>query len=117
MCNSCHPYRESGEHDGPGELVATSAELAALRAAPGNRAVEDEFVADGDIMDVFTTYDAVNLLEFLLYTQRVPDRHERQAPPQAGGRRLAVDHLGRCEPALSDSARLPPRHHCRRRRE
>ena len=39
--------------------------LAAVFVWPGNRAVEDEFVAGGDIMDVFTTYDAVNQLEFL----------------------------------------------------
>jgi hypothetical protein len=31
------------------------------------RALEDEFVAGGAIMDVYTTYDAVNQLEFLLY--------------------------------------------------
>ena len=40
--------------------------LAAVFVWPGNRAVEDEFVAGGDIMDVFTTYDAVSLLKFLL---------------------------------------------------
>ena len=41
--------------------------LAAVFVWPGNRAVEDEFVAGGDIMDLFTTYDAVNQLEFPLY--------------------------------------------------
>ena len=41
--------------------------LAAVFVWPGNRAVEDEFVAGGDIKDVYTTYDAVNQLEFLLY--------------------------------------------------
>ncbi len=40
--------------------------LAAVFVWPGNRAVEDEFVAGGDIMDVFTTYDAVSALKFLL---------------------------------------------------
>ena len=45
--------------------------LAAVFVWPGNRAVEDEFVAGGDIMDVFTTYDAVNQLEFL------PESHKR----------------------------------------
>jgi hypothetical protein len=41
--------------------------LAALFVWPGNRAVEDEFVAGGDIMDVYTTHDTVNNLEFLLF--------------------------------------------------
>lgn len=40
--------------------------LAAVFVWSGNRAVEDEFVAGGDIMDVFTTYDAVSALKFLL---------------------------------------------------
>ena len=31
--------------------------LAAVFVWSGNRAVEDEFIAGGDIMDVFTTYD------------------------------------------------------------
>ena len=40
--------------------------LAAVFVWPGNRAVEDKFVAGGDIMDVLTTYDAVSALKFLL---------------------------------------------------
>ena len=38
--------------------------LAAVFVWSGNRAVEDEFVACGDIMDVFTSYDAVSALKF-----------------------------------------------------
>jgi hypothetical protein len=41
--------------------------LAAVFVWPGNRAVEDELVAGGDIRDVLTTYDVVSLLKFLLY--------------------------------------------------
>jgi hypothetical protein len=41
--------------------------LAAVFVWPGNRAVEDKFVAGGDIMDVFTTYDAVSAMKFLLF--------------------------------------------------